>query len=128
MKTYFGSCHCRAVKFSVALPEHIEVEDCNCSICSQCGYLHVIVPKERFTLLEGRDSLTTYTFNSGIAKHTFCKICGVKPFYIPRSNPDGVDVNLRCLQSQPPSVDIQPFDGKNWEANAASLAHKTAGS
>lgn len=120
-----GSCHCQAVTFTVEAPESIEVEDCNCSICSKFGFLHLIVPKSRFELLSGKDSLTTYTFNSGVAKHTFCKHCGAKPFYIPRSNPDGIDVNVRCLDEKPASIIIVPFDGQNWEENAASLAHKS---
>jgi len=73
--------------------------------------------------LSGEDNLTTYTFNTGVAKHTFCKTCGVKPFYIPRSNPDGVDVNVRCLDTRPPQLTIEPFDGQHWEQNAHKVAH-----
>ena len=122
---YQGSCHCQAVRFEVEAPESVEVEDCNCSICSKFGYLHLILPLSKFTLLCGEDMLTTYTFNSGVAKHTFCRQCGAKPFYTPRSNPDGIDVNLRCLDQRPAEVIIVPFDGQNWEQNAASLAHKS---
>lgn len=122
---YTGSCHCQAVQFEVIAPESVEVEDCNCSICSKFGYLHLIVPKADFKMTCGEEKLTTYTFNTGVAKHTFCCICGAKPFYIARSNPDGVDVNLRCLDSQPPNVTIVPFDGRNWEDNAHKLAHKS---
>ena len=122
---YTGSCHCKAIRFEVEAPNSIEVEDCNCSICSKFGYLHLIVPKSKFTLLSGEEKLTTYTFNTGVAKHTFCSVCGAKPFYVARSNPDGIDVNLRCLDTQPQNVTIVPFDGQNWEDNAASLAHKS---
>lgn len=122
---YLGSCHCQAITFSVECPEEVEVEDCNCSICSKAGFLHLIVPKSKFTLLTGQDSLTTYRFNSKVAKHTFCKICGCKPFYIPRSNPDGVDINLRCLDKKPKSIKVVSFDGQNWEANAEKLKHKS---
>ena len=88
------------------------------------GFLHVIVPASRFYLLRGEDQLTQYTFNTGAAKHLFCRICGVKSFYVPRSNPDGFSLNLRCMdQSQFRSVGIHPFDGRNWERNAADLAH-----
>jgi len=76
-------------------------------------------------LLSGEDYLTTYSFNTGIAKHTFCKQCGVKPFYIPRSNPDGVDINVHCLDTEPLTLRIVEFDGKNWEENAHKLAHKS---
>jgi hypothetical protein len=122
---YQGGCHCGAVRFEVEAPDSIEVEDCNCSICRMTGFLHFIVPKRNFRLRAGEGKLTTYTFNTGIAQHKFCSVCGIKPFYIPRSNPDGVDVNLRCLETQPNEVKIVPFDGQNWEANAASLAHKS---
>lgn len=122
---YPGSCHCGAVKFELAAPDTVEVEDCNCSICSKSGFLHLIAAKTRFRLLSGEDKLTTYTFNSGVAKHTFCSICGIKPFYVPRSNPDGIDINLRCLNRKPPVVNIVPFDGRNWEDNAFRLAHKS---
>ncbi|WP_196139102.1 GFA family protein [Aliikangiella sp. G2MR2-5] len=125
LKTYHGSCHCGSVQFSVELPDAVEVEDCNCSICSKAGFLHLIVPLTRFHLLSGQDNLSTYTFNTGIARHTFCKTCGVKPFYTPRSNPDGIDINFRCLDQKPGEVSIVAFDGQNWEDNAATLAHKS---
>jgi hypothetical protein len=125
MQNYRGSCHCGAVVFTVDAPDDVEVEQCNCSICSKSGFLHLIVPRSRFELLSGKDDLTTYTFNTGVAKHFFCRHCGIKPFYIPRSNPDGVDVNLNCLESKPPKIRVVSFDGENWEANADSLAHKS---
>ncbi|TPH18145.1 GFA family protein [Litorilituus lipolyticus] len=122
---YKGSCHCQAITFTVECPETIEVEECNCSICSKAGFLHLIVPKSKFTLLSGAEHLTTYTFNTKIAKHTFCKECGNKPFYTPRSNPDGIDINVRCLDEKPPKINIVAFDGQNWEKNAAALKHKS---
>ena len=125
MEDYQGGCHCGAIRFKVTLPNNIEVEDCNCSICNKTGYLHVIVPSNQFELTQGQEQLQLYTFNSGVAKHYFCKTCGIKPYYIPRSNPDGVDVNLRCLDSRPPHVEIVAFDGENWEQNAHKLAHKS---
>ena len=125
LNAFKGSCHCGVVGFSVMAPDEIEVEDCNCSICQKSGYLHLIVPASRFEITQGEDNLSCYTFNSGVAKHYFCKTCGVKPFYIPRSNPDGMDVNVRCLDQKPSTVNIVQFDGQNWEANAASLAHKS---
>ena len=122
---YRGSCHCGAVHFEVEAPEDVEVERCNCSICRRSGYLHLIVPRRNFRLLSGEDALQTYTFNSGVARHTFCRTCGIKPFYTPRSNPDGVDVNLNCLDSPPALVRVVEFDGRNWEQNAHKLAHKS---
>lgn len=118
---YSGGCHCGAVTFEVEAPEVIHCQDCNCSICSKSGFLHLIVPKSRFTLLSGADNLSCYTFDSGEAKHLFCKTCGIKSYYIPRSNPDGIDVNVRCLKPQPKQIIIEPFDGLNWEQNAHKL-------
>lgn len=122
---YTGGCHCGAVRFEVEAPDDVEVERCNCSICAKSGFLHLIVPRSRFRLLQGDDALVTYTFNTGTAKHLFCGTCGIKSFYIPRSNPDGVDVNVNCLDTQPPRLRIVEFDGQNWEANAARLAYKS---
>lgn len=118
---YEGGCHCGAVRFRVAVDKY-EASDCNCSICQKKGFLHLIVPPEHFTLLSGEDVLTTYTFNTGIAKHTFCRICGIHPFYRPRSHPDRFDVNVRCLDSDAISqFRITPFDGVNWEQNVHLL-------
>lgn len=122
---YEGSCHCGAVRFEVEAPEAIEAEDCNCSICSMTGFLHLIVPLANFRLISGESQLTTYRFNTGVAQHTFCRICGIKPFYVPRSNPDGIDINVRCLSTRPTSLSIAKFDGLNWEAHAHALAHKS---
>ena len=111
---HVGGCHCGRVKFEVQAPADIEAIECNCSICSKSGFLHLIVPKSRFVLIQGDEVLTTYTFNTGVAKHRFCKVCGVKSFYIPRSNPDGYSINVRCLESTGiSSIRTKPFDGKN---------------
>ena len=121
-----GGCHCRAVRFRVLVDtrEKIAVDECNCSMCSMVGFLHLIVPQSRFRLDAGDDVLTTYTFLTGVAQHKFCKLCGVKSFYVPRSNPDGFSVNLRCVdRSRLPPVTIRPFDGQNWELAAPALAH-----
>ena len=95
--THSGGCHCGAVAFEVEAPAKIVASDCNCSICRMSGYLHLIVPRSRFHLLQGADALTEYKFNTGTARHLFCGRCGVKSFYVPRSNPDGYSVNVRCL-------------------------------
>ncbi|MEM8563417.1 MAG: GFA family protein [Pseudomonadota bacterium] len=122
---YLGGCHCGAVRFVVEAPKKLEVERCNCSICVKAGFLHLIVPAQHFELLSGNDVLTEYRFNTGVARHYFCSRCGVKAFYIPRSNPDGVDINVNCLDTQPADMSIVEFDGQNWEANAHRLAHKS---
>ena len=121
-----GGCHCDAVTFEVLVPDDITVDACNCSICTKSGFLHLIVPGSRFRLLSGEEILAEYRFNTGVARHLFCTICGIKSFYIPRSNPDGFSVNLNCLnRSEFSSVTIEPFDGQNWEQEAESLAHLT---
>lgn len=122
---YQGGCHCGAVMFEVEAPEEVEVENCNCSICQMTGFLHLIVPKRNFRLLSGDGVLETYTFNTGVAQHKFCKICGIKSFYIPRSNPDGVDVNMRCLKNRPKKIKVNDFNGQEWESHASALAHKS---
>jgi len=118
-----GGCHCGAVRFEVEAPERVLVQDCNCSLCAMTGFLHLIVPKSRFRLVKGEENITTYTFNTGVAKHTFCRTCGIKSFYVPRSNPDGIDVNVRCLDEPPNEMTIEPFDGRDWEKHGAGLAH-----
>ena len=122
---YQGSCHCRAISFEVEAPENIEADYCNCSVCTKSGFLHLIVPFSKFKLLTGKQSISTYSFGTGIAKHTFCKICGIKPFYTPRSNPDGIDINVNCLDTESASINITNFDGQNWEQNAHKVAHKS---
>jgi hypothetical protein len=116
MPTHRGGCHCGRVRFELAAPARVEVTECNCSICARSGYLHLIVPKERFKLLSGAEVLTTYTFNTGTARHLFCSVCGVKSFYVPRSHPEGYSVNARCLDGGTiEDMTIVRKDGKNWE-------------
>jgi hypothetical protein len=111
-----GGCHCGAVRFEVLAPDEIEATECTCSICRKSGYLHLVVSARRFRLLSGEDKLTTYTFNTGTAKHRFCSTCGVKSFYVPRSKPDGFSVNVRCLdEGQVRVTGIALFDGRHWE-------------
>jgi hypothetical protein len=117
--THRGGCHCGAVRFEVLAPAVIQVTDCNCSICSKAGYLHLLVNKSRFRLLAGAEALTTYRFNTGTAQHLFCKVCGMKSFYVPRSHPDGYSVNARCLDpGTVQRMEINAFDGANWESSA----------
>ena len=118
-----GGCHCGAIRFTATLPQPpVPALACNCSICSMTGFLHVMVPHDRFELLTGRDRLTSYRFGTGAADHLFCGNCGVKSFYVPRSKPDGYSVNLRCLDDgQVRVTSISLFDGQHWEeAFAAS--------
>jgi len=123
-----GGCHCGAVAFEVEAPARVTVSECNCSICRMSGYLHLIVPAARFHLLRGAEFLSEYRFNTGTARHLFCRRCGVKSFYVPRSNPDGYSVNLRCLdQSTLAGVDIEPFDDNDRAAAEARIRDRSRG-
>jgi len=114
--TFEGGCHCGRVRFRVTA-DLARVTECNCSMCTKKGFLHLIVEPAQFELLSGEDSLTTYQFNTKTAKHTFCKVCGIHAFYVPRSDPDKIDVNARCLDGiDLAALSPQRFDGKNWEA------------
>ena len=124
--THRGGCHCRRVRFEVDAPAAIEALECGCSICRMAGYLHLIVPASRFRLLSGADDMGEYLFNTHVARHRFCRHCGIKPFYVPRSNPDGIDVNVRCLDAGSiAAVTIVPFDDENRDAATAAVAHLT---
>lgn len=117
-RTFQGGCHCRRVRFQVT-GDLATVAACNCSICTKKGFLHLIVAPDKFQLLSGEEELSTYRFNTGTAKHTFCRHCGMHPFYVPRSDPDKIDVNVRCLDDLD-EIDLRQltataFDGRNWE-------------
>lgn len=119
--TFTGGCHCGAVRYLVTV-EQLAAIDCNCSICTKKGFLHLIVPRSQFTLLQGSDALNTYTFNTGIAQHHFCRHCGIHAFYQPRSHPDSYDVNVRCLDGKVLDLFmISPFDGQHWEDNVHQI-------
>lgn len=121
--THAGGCHCGAVRFEVRAPRRLRVQRCNCSICRMTGFEHLIVPASHFTLLSSWDALSRYRFNTGVAEHLFCRVCGIKSFYVPRSNPDGYSVNLRCLDDGTvEAVDFEDFDGQNWEQHGDALA------
>lgn len=121
-REYSGSCHCGQVKFKVRLPQYISVQECNCSICGKTGFVHLIVRRENFKLVQGGEELTEYRFNTGTARHLFCNKCGVKAFYIPRSHPQDYSVNLNCVQMDPDiRVSVEKFDGQNWAKNISKL-------
>ncbi len=122
--THHGGCHCGKVRFEVDAPAQIVALDCHCSICRMSGFLHLIVPADRFRLLAGADALAEYTFNTGAAKHRFCRHCGIKSFYVPRSNPDGIDVNVHCLDPATiERIEATLFDDTQREESEATIAH-----
>ena len=119
--TYTGGCHCGRVRFEVTA-ELAGIIDCNCSICTKKGFLHLIVEPEQFRLLTPEDALVLYQFNTKLAKHYFCPVCGICSYYIPRSHPDKIDVNVRCLEGVDlAGLTITPFNGREWEKNRSSL-------
>ena len=121
IESYEGGCHCGRVRFRVRADLSTLLE-CNCSICTRKGILHLIVPPDRFELMQGEGELTTYQFNTDTARHTFCKHCGIHAFYVPRSDPDKISVNARCLDGIDAAL-LKPahhFDGRNWEAAFAA--------
>ncbi len=116
-----GGCHCKAVRFTARLPiEPVPALECNCSVCSMTGFIHIIVPHGDFTLASGGDVLTSYRFGTGAAEHLFCSKCGVKSFYQPRSHPEAWSVNAYCLDERP-ELEIEFFDGREWEKAKAGL-------
>lgn len=117
-----GGCHCGRVTFEVEASSDIRAFECNCSICSKSGYLHLIVSAPQFRLLSGAENLSSYRFNTEAADHLFCRTCGVKSFYVPRSHPEGYSVNVRCLdKALVKSIEISPFNGANWEQHVEEL-------
>lgn len=115
-----GGCHCGRVRFRARVRTNRALA-CNCSICAKKGMINLIVPSTDFELLQGDDSLTSYRFNTGAAEHRFCRHCGIHPFSRPRSHPGSYDVNARCLDDGYEWLDIEVFDGQNWEENVASI-------
>jgi hypothetical protein len=121
MSTYHGGCHCGRVRFEVTT-DLDKIIDCNCSICTKKGFLHLIVEPEQFRLLSPRDAVALYQFNTKTARHYFCPICGIHSYYVPRSHPDKIDVNVRCLEGVDlPRLAIQPFNGQEWEKSRHTL-------
>jgi hypothetical protein len=123
MTTHTGGCHCGRVRFEVDAPAVIDAHRCNCSICTKSGFLHLHVAAADFRLVQGKETLKTYTFNTGVAQHYFCSHCGIKSFYVPRSHPHGISVNVNCLDPETiSSIQVTPFDGENWEQNVSKLS------
>jgi hypothetical protein len=121
--TLTGGCHCGAVRFEIDVPPAVEVMDCNCSMCAKTGFLHLIVPAGSFRLTTDPSAMTEYRFNTGTARHLFCRTCGIKSFYVPRSHPDGYSVNLRALDNPDAlMVTVTPYDGRDWETARAAIA------
>lgn len=113
-----GGCHCGAVRFRAETPQEVSLSDCNCSICSATGFLHLIVSHSDFVLETDNAALTSYRFGTGAANHLFCSTCGIKSFYQPRSHPDCWSINFNCVdEGHGLKATIRAFDGRSdWEA------------
>ncbi len=116
-KEFTGTCHCKKIKFKFLCEDNVSVIECNCSICAHTRYLHLIVPHSYFTLLTKTSELTEYKFNTYKAKHFFCKICGIKSFYQPRSHPNSYSVNYYSIINPPKINNIIKFNGHEYEKN-----------
>jgi len=116
VQTYDGGCHCGRVRFEIST-DLSRATECNCSICSKKGYLHHLVGPERFRMLSGSEELATYQFGTRVARHLFCRHCGVASFYRPRADPSKYMINVRCLEGVDfARLKIEKFDGQSWEA------------
>ena len=111
------------MRFSVQFADPPALLDCNCTICAKTGLLHLIQTGSEFRLLRGGDALAEYRFGTGTARHLFCRTCGIKSFYVPRSHPDGFSVNWRALDAVEDIVPvIVPYDGRDgWEKARSEL-------
>jgi hypothetical protein len=117
-----GACHCGRVRIAALAPADLQLLECNCSMCARSAYLHLIVQAHEFRLVSGAEALAEYRFGTGVAKHRFCRHCGARPFYVPRSHPHGYSVNARCLDPATiNSMTIRPYDGRNWDTARTAL-------
>jgi hypothetical protein len=122
MPNYKGGCHCGAFRLTVCRDAPIDrLIDCNCSICSKKGVLHLPVQENELTIDQspggrGESSLTQYQWGTNTAKHWFCPTCGIHVLNRPRNAPERYSVNARCLDDFGTiltSVTIVPFDGQD---------------
>lgn len=110
-KTYQGSCHCGRVRFEM-VSDFSSVARCNCSICRRKGTPMVMTREGSFKLFSGENFLTLHQFNTGAARHYFCKVCGIYTHHNPRSNPAHTRVNAGCLEGIDPfALETQLIDG-----------------
>ncbi len=122
---YKGGCHCKDVQYTLKLTKPLDsfqVTSCNCSICDKTGYLHIFIDKAAMKLITPWKNLQKYQFNKKFAEHYFCKRCGIKSFYQPRSHPHQWSINARCVENYDfSSTAIRQFNGKKWQANVKQI-------
>ena len=121
MKEYTGGCHCGAIRFAFHSEESAQIWKCNCSICDMIDYDHLFIKHDLFKLTSGKELIEKYVFETESAKHYFCKLCGIKSFYQPRSHPDMYSIHLKCVDDPPEINEIIYFDGKNFEDSIKNI-------
>ena len=121
LNSYYGGCHCKAVQFSFKSESKVSIIKCDCSICAPLEYQHLIISKDNFYLIRGKSFLTNYKFETNQAEHLFCKVCGTKSYYVPRSHKNSFSINLRCVSNPPTIIKEIIFRGSQWEKNINNL-------
>lgn len=101
LKTYFGTCHCKSVRFEAQIDFSLGTTKCNCSFCSRLRLWLVKVRPEQFLLHSDEAALSQYQGDNPVAHHPFCKRCGVHVFdRVDMPNGTGhpyVNVNIMCI-------------------------------
>ena len=109
---YKGSCHCGTIEFELN-SELNNVKQCNCSICIRKFAKMAMAVKEDLKILKGESYLSMYQFGTNVAKHYFCKICGIYTHHNKASDPNGIGVNTGCLKGIDPfQYDAEVFNKK----------------
>jgi hypothetical protein len=128
--TVDGSCHCGAVRFTVELPFGLaSARRCTCSICRMRGAVAVTARVDGLTVTDGEDKLATYRFNTNVAEHHFCSVCGIYTHHKRRSNPDEFGINAACLAGVSPFdfAEVVVNDGERHPGDEPDRKTRTAG-
>ena len=120
-KKYFGGCHCKKVSFEFFSLNKVKLIKCNCTICKPSRYLHLIIAHTDFKLISNKKYIQSYEFGTRKAKHFFCKFCGIKSFYQPRSHQNAYSINYNSIENPPTISKILKFDGSNFEKNLSFI-------
>lgn len=101
-----GGCHCGAIRFKADVPEPMRGGRCNCSICAAKGVVMVPIAQHALQVTRGAETMATYSFNTGVAKHHFCPRCGIHVYHQPRSDPSIYAINAAALDDVCPYADF----------------------
>jgi hypothetical protein len=128
--TLKGACHCSAVQFTVTLAQgFVSARRCTCSICRMRGAVAVTSTPADFAITQGEDKLATYRFNTHVAEHHFCVVCGIYTHHKRRSNPNELGVNVACLEGVSPFDfrEVVVYDGSRHPADNSEHRTSVAG-